>query len=565
MNDGKQVTLLHSMKVKILLLVTVMLVIMAASNQIVSTLTVRKNLTNLNQNNMKALARICGENIDKAVMASAASLENLDEVLDGVSIEGMSSSYTYVLSPDKLILYHPDSNMKGQILTDNKELEALLNQMKNGNRLETDVIRYEYKGTGKYASFYMGQNLNFMLVMTVDEKEVFATMNRMIYMSLAGALITLIVCGMIGIFIAGKLMKPINQITVSVTKLADLDFREDSVLAGFVKREDEIGAMARTAKDMQEKLKQVVGGLKEQSRELYASSDAMSSSAEEISRSVEQVEKAVAEIAEGATSQAQDTQTATENIILMGDMIAETNTKVEELRTTAREMYLADEKATESLKDLSAINQQTKEAIQVIYDQISHTSISVAEIKKATAIITDIADETNLLSLNASIEAARAGEAGKGFAVVASQIQQLADQSNASAGQIDATISALISEFEETTQTMEAVKEVIVKQDEDVSSTEETFEDVRNGISKAMEDVQAIAEKTEKLDEARIKVVDIVQNLTAIAEENAASTQETSATVAEVSSIMTDMSDNAEQLHRIANDMDEGVEQFRFE
>ena len=167
--------------------------------------------------------------------------------------------------------------------------------------------------------------------------------------------------------------------------------------------------------------------------------------------------------------------------------------------------------------------------------------------------------------MNASIEAARAGEAGRGFAVVASQIQQLADQSNASASQIAATITALITEFDETMKTMEAIKEVIAKQDEDVTNTENAFNAVKDGISKSIDGIRAIAAKTAQLDEARVKVVDVVQNLTAIAQENAASTEETSATVAEVSTIMGNMASNAEQLHKIANELDESIKQFCIE
>ena len=123
----------------------------------------------------------------------------------------------------------------------------------------------------------------------------------------------------------------------------------------------------------------------------------------------------------------------------------------------------------------------------------------------------------------------------------------------------------MITEFDETMKTMEAVREVIAKQDEDVTNTENAFNAVKDGISKSIDGIRAIAAKTAQLDEARVKVVDVVQNLTAIAQENAASTEETSATAAEVSTIMGNMASNAEQLHKIANELEESIKQFCIE
>lgn len=281
--------------------------------------------------------------------------------------------------------------------------------------------------------------------------------------------------------------------------------------------------------------------------------------------SVEQVEKAISEIAQGATSQAQDTQTATENIILMGNMIEETSTEVDDLRENARIMRNAGDKAIDILNELNQINQQTKEAVFVISEQTNTTNESALKIKEATDMIADIAEETNLLSLNASIEAARAGEQGRGFAVVAAQIQKLAEQSNESARQIDGIINSLIADSEKAVDTMEEVKVVIEKQNENVINTENAFKDVKDGIDKSMKNIQEITDKTKQLDDARIKVVDVVQNLTAIAQENAASTEETSASASEVGTIVEDIANNARKLNTIAGEMEESIKMFVME
>ena len=274
------------------------------------------------------------------------------------------------------------------------------------------------------------------------------------------------------------------------------------------------------------------------------------------------VETAVNEIATGATNQASETQKATDDIVNMGNMIEHTNSQVENLTNTANLMRESSEEAAATLKELDNINQQAIASIDVIYEQTNITNISALKIKEATTLISSIAEETNLLSLNASIEASRAGEAGRGFAVVASQIQKLADQSNESANQIDQIIHALIEDSEKAVKTMDEVKTIMNLQSENVHKTGQVFEQVRDGISSSISGVGEIATKTTQLDKARGDVVDVVQNLTAIAQQNAASTEETSASVMEVSNVMQEIMENANRLKEIASILEENMNSF---
>ena len=165
--------------------------------------------------------------------------------------------------------------------------------------------------------------------------------------------------------------------------------------------------------------------------------------------------------------------------------------------------------------------------------------------------------------MNASIEAARAGDAGKGFAVVASEIQQLADQSNTSAQQIDEVVKQLIDDSDKSVKTMSDVSEIIDKQSQYIASTTEMFEYVENGVKNSVEGIKAISKKTEELDEARGNIIDTVQNLTAIAEENAAGTEQTSAAVTEADAIMKDIARSAQELKDIANVLDSSMKKFK--
>lgn len=568
MEKKNKVPIFSSIKTKIVLLIILTVLATTGLCMWMVIPLVKNSQTALVKNYMKDIVLNVGEGLDRAIdFADAETIltpEELESIVGNLRVEGMESSYAYVVSADGTMLYHPTAEKIGQPV-ENDAVKQLLGEIEKGNRLESDVIIYNFKGVMKYASFYIGKKMDFIVVVSADEDEALESVSVVFKNSVYASLIILVICSIAGLFVAIRIVKPIEKITEMISRLSDMNFSESKLQSYINHRKDETGIIGRSIDVLRKELTSTTKGISEHSNRLFEASGTMNASAEETARAVEQVEKAIAEIAQGATSQAQETQTATENIILMGNMIEETNEEVETLRENARKMRDAGNKAIDIISDLNNVNQKTKEAIQIIYEQTNTTNISAMKIREATDMISDIAEETNLLSLNASIEAARAGEQGRGFAVVASQIQKLAEQSNESARQIDTIINSLISESEKSVETMEEVKEVIEKQNENVMNTECAFNDVKDGIDKSIDGIRTIAAKTQKLDEARIKVVDVVQNLTAIAEENAASTEETSASAAEVGSIVDDIAGNAKHLNEIANEMKESIKMFILE
>lgn len=363
-------------------------------------------------------------------------------------------------------------------------------------------------------------------------------------------------------FLIAMFVDPIIRISRNVGAMADMDFRDDGVLNLLGKKKDEVGVMARALIRMRKEMKTTIEKIRTGSGELYDAAQSMNKLASQTAESVEQVDKAISEIAQGATSQAQETQTATENVILMGNMIEETNNEIEDLRNSARAMRSAGENAMKILDELNKINQQTKDAISVIYEQTNTTNTSAMKIKEATDIITDIAEETNLLSLNASIEAARAGEQGRGFAVVASQIQKLAEQSNESARQIAEIITSLLDDSGKAVETMEAVKEIMDEQNANVERTNDQVRQVIGQVDDSIAAIGRIAQQSKKLNETRITITDTVQNLTAVAEENAAGTQESAASVAQIGELIRDITRIAGQQKAIADKLQENMNMF---
>ncbi len=390
------------------------------------------------------------------------------------------------------------------------------------------------------------------------EKEISVVTNSI----LVSTIIAILIAAALAIIVALMIVNAINRGIGILNKVAEGDLTEE-VPEDLINRKDELGTMGACIEELRSSLIEIISELKEFSSNLYSSSDKLDYASNEASNSIGQVNQAIAEISDGASSQADETQSATENVILMGNMVEDTSSKLKDLIEISESMREAGSKAIDTLDKLDKINKRASSAIDLIYEQTNTTNESVARIQEATALITDIAEETNLLSLNASIEAARAGEQGRGFAVVANQIQKLAEQSNESASRIASIITELLADSEKSVQTMDEVRQIMEEQSEDVRRTQEAFEGVRTGIDQTTTGMGDISQKTTDLDNARVSVVDVVQNLTAIAEENAASTQQTSASANEFSSLVGEIKDETNTLKDIAQSIDKSVGQFR--
>lgn len=551
---------------KISAVVLVAILITAGLNVFTVSTTINKSYGELIEHYIGDIVEGYGEVVREAVEVQgedAFTSESLMKRLGQISIQDMESSYAYMTSLDGIMLYHPTAEKIGQPV-ENSVVKGIVEDLAAGKSHEIEVVEYEYNGAIKYAGIFVEEERGFILIITADKDEMFQVLTdlqgKLMATDVIALLLSLVVAYiLVRRFIAG----PVNKLIKIITKIKNLDFTENEETKILSKQQDEIGSMSKSVEELRKELCDIIRDIQSECTRLYSAANDLNRRSEETSTTVGQIETAVQEIATGATSQASETQNATENVILIGNMVEETNEQVIELRTTANEMKRVDVKVTDTLKRLNEINQKARKSIDIISEQTNTTNISATKIREATTLITSIAEETNLLSLNASIEAARAGEQGRGFAVVASQIQKLAEQSDESARQIESIIDVLIADSEKAVETMAEVMEIMEKQSEHVDETEESFAQVQEGLEKSIDGIDNIAERTQHMDEARGNVVDVVQNLTAIAQENAASTQETSASVTEMSNIVLGIAEEASELHEIASSLEQEMKKFR--
>jgi methyl-accepting chemotaxis protein len=364
--------------------------------------------------------------------------------------------------------------------------------------------------------------------------------------------------------IVSKMSKTMKRIDkgLGIMATGDLTVEFDS---RDLKRTDEIGSIAKATQHLRDSFLKVIGDIKSSVAVVKKASENVDQMSNQSSRTVEDISHAVEEIAIGASSQADETQTAAEQIENIGHLIQDVVGEVGVLSSTSEEMGNAENNAQNIMADLVLTTSKTTEAVDQIENQTAATNESAKEIAQAVEIITSIAEQTNLLSLNASIEAARAGEVGRGFAVVASEIQKLADQSNQSAVKIQMIIDDLMVESDKTVNIMKGVRSAVAEQEAKIHETKNIFGTVRAGVQKSVVEIDGISERSSELDTRRGRIVDIIDNLSAVSEENAASTQETMASIEELTAMMNELATSANKLNELADLLEESVSVFKVE
>ena len=329
------------------------------------------------------------------------------------------------------------------------------------------------------------------------------------------------------------------------------------------RRKDELGDVYRISVKLQKTLRTIVTDIKDSADDLTTSSNKLIKMAQDTQESVHDVYQAVGEISEGARNQADETTDANTNVVRIGEQIEYISDKVNSLTDYAGRMAEAEKASEEIMKELNSSNESTKESVLRVAEQIKDMNGAIQNITKAVSMIQDIADETDLLSLNASIEAARAGEAGRGFAVVAEQISKLADQSKRSATEIEQIIKNIM---ESSGRMVEIMGEVEANMNHQQSKLEETgvkTAAVADGVENSLQHIGGIREKMDVLGQSGSAIRDVVEGLSAISEQNAASADSTMQAAHGMSDTMTELMTSSENLLALADKLEKVLDVFK--
>lgn len=515
-------------------------------------------------NYMEDIALAYGRQVEN-LLGQGGSLDSgvLEHILMNANLEGVESSYTYIVDSEGNMLYHPNKDKIGKSV-ENVIVKGYIQDLKSGIKHDTGVVEYDYNGSIKYAACYTDENGRFILVVSADDDDVLRdSASLIVKVTAISLLIGMAAIVVVFIFIR-KIVAPLSYATNAVEELAALDFRvkNEQQERRFAGLKDEVGNIMRAVLKLRGELTAVVTELKNQSGNLFEQSDSLSKSASDTMNNMKDTDRAVDEMANGATMLAQETQSASENVIEIGNMIDKVNDNTEELAKDADNMKELGENAENILRQLIAGQKEMVTHIGVVNDKTHEANKAAGKISEVVNLITEIASQTNLLSLNASIEAARAGEAGRGFAVVAENIKQLAEQTTSSAADIQDIIHDLEQKSDETVEKTEAVNNIVNKQSEDMKQTADILNQVITGITGLIDKIDSIAVSVANMDKSKENVVDVIGNLSSVSQENAASTEETSASTTMAMETAKKIADEAVNLRDIAQELEDRMKQF---
>ncbi len=478
--------------------------------------------------------------------------------------ENTGMDVTFFYGSERIMTSAVDSN--GDRILDSVAGDVIVeNVLNNGNNYFSKAVSID--GTlnyGYYMPVYQNGSSDIvgMVFVGTNKEEKDAVIRNIMMIIGAAVCIVMVVCAGIAIKMSSSLSKDI-KISIDVVKEVaggNLDIWVDDRL---MKKKDEVGELSRITVTLRDTMKSVIKDISSNAKTILEAGNNLKEVADKTSVTMEEVRSAVAIVTQNSGEQAQHSKNTSEYMKIMGNDITETSDEVELLSNNAISMQQSGKQAQETLVKLCTINKDVENIINEVQTQTEQTNNSIQEIHSATELISSIAEQTNMLSLNASIEAARAGESGRGFAVVAEQIKKLADESKTSSKEIDKTSKELIEASQKSVEVMKQMQAIITSQSESMNETQNVVESVLNAIESSMDSIGLIKTKAKKLENSRNEVIQAVSQLSETSQHNVEETIKTHDETVEVADTFKDVAQSAKRLQQIAGQLADSVDYFK--
>ena len=521
----------------------------------------KKQITDSTKHTMVDVINTTSKIVENEI--SNADTEDLDydeyaKSLSDVKLEGMDSSYVYVVKNDGTMLYHPTKEKVGQPV-ENAVIKGVVQQLQDGKKPGTTVVEYDFNGTTKYSAYTILNNEN-ILVLTADESEALAGITTVTGVAVGIIAIVVLIAIIISFIMGRRLMRPLVKVSTIIEEIANGDINADF---GMVKESnDEIGLIIEKMKELTQSLGSIVGKIRNSSDTMSSNSYELNDTSSQTLAANNEISKAVEDVAEGSTGMAASISKINENLLEMSNETKDINASVDEIKNQTVAVQDSSKIMNDKIKSMQDSSHKMDEGISAISKRIETVNTTVDKVSNIVSVIEEISSETNLLSLNASIEAARAGDAGKGFAVVAQEIRVLSDNTNTELENIKQIISSLVEECRYCVQASGTIVEDNAKQKEEIKAVLDEFGSLDEQIQKTAEKADEIEELVTAMIELNDDITKSSNSLTDVSAANAAATEEMNANIEELNAMMHGVSEMAEHMNNESDGLKEALSFF---
>ena len=499
----------------------------------------------------------------------------LDDIQSSLEkLEGNNAENYKILVTDKGVLV-ADSSNKETIMKNVSEGVADMSQyLSAAQSSQEGIFKVNDNSTGKKTNVVLvpvdtiGSSAKWAFASITAVSYAHKEVNKNMIINIVISIFTTLLIGIIVfVLLIKKVTTPLALVEKMIVKMSDYDLELSEEIKDsekFVSEKGEIGNIIRSLNKMVDNLVAIVQSINTNAQNTAATAEELTATAQSTSDTAGEVGNAVNSIAEGATAQAQDAQSAVVSAEESGKLLGEMLTTLNELSESMDFIKAKKDEGDDSLKHLVEASELNNKAASEVHEIIVKTNESAERISAAREMIQSISDQTNLLALNAAIEAARAGEQGKGFAVVAEEIRKLAEQSAGFTEDIRKDIDILKTDVEKAVNTMNGVAGLMEKQNEKMTETGDKFTQISEAIEKSQTIVRILDKSSKEIEEKNDTIVKAIENLSSVAEDNAATTEEAAAAVATQVQSMEEISGASENLANVAVELQEEVAKFRF-
>ena len=521
----------------------------------------KKQITDSTKHTMVDVINTTSKIVENEI--SNADTEDLDydeyaKSLSDVKLEGMDSSYVYVVKNDGTMLYHPTKEKVGQPV-ENAVIKGVVQQLQDGKKPGTTVVEYDFNGTTKYSAYTILNNEN-ILVLTADESEALAGITTVTGVAVGIIAIVVLIAIIISFIMGRRLMRPLVKVSTIIEDVANGNIEADFSVVK--ESNDEIGLIIEKMKELTQSLGSIVGKIRNSSDTMSSNSYELNDTSSQTLAANNEISKAVEDVAEGSTGMAASISKINENLLEMSNETKDINASVDEIKNQTVAVQDSSKIMNDKIKSMQDSSHKMDEGISAISKRIETVNTTDDKVSNIVSVIEEISSETNLLSLNASIEAARAGDAGKGFAVVAQEIRVLSDNTNTELENIKQIISSLVEECRYCVQASGTIVEDNAKQKEEIKAVLDEFGSLDEQIQKTAEKADEIEELVTAMIELNDDITKSSNSLTDVSAANAAATEEMSANIEELNAMMHGVSEMAGHMNDESDGLKEALSFF---